>query len=691
MAKTKTKYKVLLIEPNYSNKYPPVGLMKIASYYRNLGNWEVFFYKGDLTLFVIERLADKMITELNDADSSGNNWQYHKDVLMEYIRTRKSQLLEDLPLADSDVKILLQNIINNYKDQYCKKTWQREWDRVGVTTLFTFYWDITIKTIEFARDYLVKDTKNLMVGGVLASIQPNELSKATQLPIHKHGEAGGIHIGILRPGDLDSKDTQPIDELELDYSILDEIEYQYPMSNAYYRYTTRGCVNRCKFCAVPTLEPEYQDYIPLKKRIDIIKDKYGEQKDLLLMDNNVLASTKYAHIIQEIKDCGFEKGAKFIQPNFFDIAIRNLNNGINDRAYIRKSWHLINELYKTLKGEESFAMYQLLEKYHLFKFYTTTKENLIASYEEIKPIYTKHHLPGKGKLRFIDFNQGMDARLFTPEKAKLLSQIAIRPVRIAFDDIKTEKKYRDAISMCVRAGIKDFSNYLLYNFNDKPEDLYQRLRINVDLCEELNVSIYSFPMKFHPIRKTDDMGDIDFSHNRDYIGQHWNRKYIRAIQAILNSTKGKIGKGTDFFEKAFGKTVDDFMKILVMPETMIIYRFLFEWFDTEKGKSAAISVLKSDAICNISTNSWWKCYCDTQKFVSAEEWQKVDGIIKSNNFDIDESSLSAQSIKLLKFYINNRKNVMEPDSDLWIMRQEYYKNPTIAPKRHSLRQISEKS
>ena len=45
--------KVLLVEPNYKNKYPPMGLMKIATYYRNLGD-DVTFFKGDLRDLVLE-------------------------------------------------------------------------------------------------------------------------------------------------------------------------------------------------------------------------------------------------------------------------------------------------------------------------------------------------------------------------------------------------------------------------------------------------------------------------------------------------------------------------------------------------------------------------------------------------------------------------------------------------------------
>ena len=103
----------------------------------------------------------------------------------------------------------------------------------------------------------------------------------------------------------------------------------------YFSYTTRGCVNKCPFCAVPILEPEYQDYIPIKKRIDWTTERFGAQRHLLLLDNNVFASKSFDKIIDEIKEAGFGKGQKFIPQDQLEIAIRQLNDGWNDRAYKR--------------------------------------------------------------------------------------------------------------------------------------------------------------------------------------------------------------------------------------------------------------------------------------------------------------------------------------------------------------------
>lgn len=658
---TKKIKKVLLIEPNYSNKYPPIGLMKLSTYYKNLGGWEVTFFKGDLKMFVIERIADRCIEEFNYIDST-IDWFLKRDEFIEYIKTRKKEVIERLAIERSDMELILLAKLDDWKNYYWKGTWKDnpEWDRVGVTTLFTFYWDITVETINFAK-LLVKKKKDLMVGGVLASIQPKELEEAT-----------GIKpwVGILgKPGVLDKGDTQIIDNLPLDYSILDEIEYKYPMSNAFYGYMTRGCIRHCAFCAVPTLEDKYIPYIPLKDRLDAVREVYGDQKDLLLMDNNVLASENLKDIIDDIVASGFGKGAKFVQPDMLEISIRNLQNGVNDRAYIRKSQALIAEFYqklKPMKGDESYEVYKVMARYHINKLATTKKENLIAAYEEIKDIYKRHQHPVP-RARYVDFNQGVDARLFTEEIVELLSRIAIRPLRIAFDDIKTFPSYNKAIRMSAAAGLKDFSNYLLYNFVDKPLDLYQRLRINVELCDELNVNIYSFPMKYHPIRKGKYDAE-DLSHNRDYIGKHWNRKYIRAIQAILNSTKGKVGKGITFFLEAFGNDETEYMELLEMPETFILYRFFFKWLD-EKG--------------SMGTDHWRQCWSHCMNTLAEDEKQLVLDIIHTNTFYKEEleAVTSADALKLLNFYTNYRKDIITPGTELYRLKQEYDENPTIQLRR----------
>lgn len=658
---TKKIKKVLLIEPNYSNKYPPIGLMKLSTYYKNLGGWEVTFYKGDLKMFVIERIADRCIEEFNYIDST-IDWFLKRDEFIEYIKTRKKEVIERLAIERSDMELILLAKLDDWKNYYWKGTWKDnpEWDRVGVTTLFTFYWDITVETINFAK-LLVKKKKDLMVGGVLASIQPKELEEAT-----------GIKpwVGILgKPGVLDKGDTQIIDNLPLDYSILDEIEYKYPMSNAFYGYMTRGCIRHCAFCAVPTLEDKYIPYIPLKDRLDAVREVYGDQKDLLLMDNNVLASENLKDIIEDIVASGFGKGAKFVQPDMLEISIRNLQNGVNDRAYIRKSQALIAEFYqklKPMKGDESYEVYKVMARYHINKLATTKKENLITAYEEIKDIYKRHQHPVP-RARYVDFNQGVDARLFTEEIVEQLSRIAIRPLRIAFDDIKTFPSYNKAIRMSAAAGLKDFSNYLLYNFMDKPLDLYQRLRINVELCDELNVNIYSFPMKYHPIRKGKEDAE-DLSHNRDYIGKHWNRKYIRAIQAILNSTKGKVGKGMTFFLEAFGNDETEYMALLEMPETFILYRFFFKWLD-EKG--------------SMGTDHWRQCWSHCMNTLPEDEKQLVLDIIHTNTFYKEEleAVTSEDALKLLNFYTNYRKDIITPGTELYRLKQEYDENPTIQLRR----------
>lgn len=627
--------KVLLLEPNYKNKFPPIGLMKLATYFKLRGD-DVVFYKGDMKDFLINDITNDCVDKLKQLDGS-INWNLRADRIATFIKYRKKSDLDKIGLEDSEYAILLYPWLEHFKNFYHKKEYIKhpKWDWVGVTTLFTFYWKITIETIEFAK-LLVKDKKNLMIGGVLASIQPKEIEEATGIKPH----CGTLHTPYK---DIDEDNPYIIDELPLDYSILDEIDYEYPDSGAFYSYSTRGCIRHCAFCAVPILEPQYQSYLPLKERIERTRRLYGDQQNLLLMDNNVLASENLAEIIEDIRSCGFTPGAKYIEPNQYNLAIRNLRLGMNDRAYIRKSWKLLKDLneMRSLNEEARTFIYRVREENDLLHVNTCTKEALIKTYKDFAPYFEKKYAKQKGRLRYIDFNQGVDARLFNDERVSLLSRIPVRPLRIAFDDIKTEKAYTKALSMSVNAGMKDFSNYLLYNFKDTPQDLYHRLRVNVDLCETLDVSIYSFPMKYHPIRD-------EHSHDRDYIGEHWNRKYIRAIQAILNATKGKIGRGVSFFEKAFGRNEEEYMELLIMPETFLLFRFFFEHLGYTQQWREAMSEL-TDA-----------------------EREELYPIIFKNDFNnIDELTENEKFRHILKFYKNYRGDIADHNSELFRLKQEF--------------------
>ena len=350
---------ILLIEPGYQNKYPPLGLMKIAQYHGVNGkNDNVTFIKG-----------------------------------------------EDSSVLD------------------------KVWDRIYVTTLFSFEWVKISKTIDFAIKAANNQSAKVFVGGIATSLMHEAfLNEARWSGVRfikgllKDGPADSLELDDFEEElYADDKSSEPIEDLIPDYNILNQITYQYPVQDAYFAYASRGCVRKCHFCGVPKLEGDQRDTYSLTRTIRGIEKLYGLKKDLTLMDNNIVASGNFKKIISEIIDLGFEKGA-------------------------------------------------------------TIRRNKITVQ------------------RRVDFNQGVDARILckTPMFLKEISKICIKPLRIAFDHIGLKKPYEQAIRYSHDAGLLNLSNYMLYNFHDTPDDLYQRMKLNIELNETLGTKIFSFPMRYQP-------------------------------------------------------------------------------------------------------------------------------------------------------------------------------------------------
>lgn len=283
---------------------------------------------------------------------------------------------------------------------------------------------------------------------------------------------------------------EPIEERVPDYAILDQIEYTYPVRDAYFGYASRGCVRKCSFCGVPKLEGAQREMPPLSRLVDGVREAHGEKKDLVLMDNNITASSRFREVIAEIRDLGFTPKSKLERP-----------------------------------GESP-------------------------------------------KARRVDFNQGVDARILAKSDMYLreMATICVSPLRIAFDHLGLRKVYEVAIRMAAENGLKSLSNYMLYNFMDTPTDLYERMRLNIELNQELGIRIWSFPMRYQPVTLKD----------RSHVGKHWNTYFLRSFQIMLQATHGVVSGNPEFFMRAYGEDKQEFIRLLSLPHAFIFHRDHFE-------------------------------------------------------------------------------------------------------------------
>src|SRR6266699_2187019 len=356
-------------------------------------------------------------------------------------------------------------------------TWarSRHWDRIYVSSLFTWELPRTADTIDF---YLpcVESPADIVVGGVAVTLLPEYIRQRSRCTIVE----GPLDMpGRLGPG------TPAIADLVPDYSLLNRVDYDYYPRDAFFVRITKGCIRACTFCAVPLLEKEFGTMTPFRAQIAEARARHGEKQHLVVMDNNILGVAGIENIFAEIRAAGFPAGAK-----------------------------------------------------------------------------------RRGRLRTVDFNQGLDARLIAerPELAKLLRTICVSPIRLAFDFLGIRVASERAIRLLANEGFNEFTNYMLFNFKDTPCDLFERVWINGHLNRELGIRITGFPMRFIP------MDDV----SRRHVATGWKWRYLRGLQCILLATRGLVSTSPEFIARSFGETVAEFQEILTMPDRYIIYRKHYE-------------------------------------------------------------------------------------------------------------------
>jgi len=136
---------------------------------------------------------------------------------------------------------------------------------------------------------------------------------------------------------------------------------------------------------------------------------------------------------------------------------------------------------------------------------------------------------------------------------------------------------------------------MLYNYQDTPKDLYERLIVNINLNRRWRnkkgkptASIYSYPMRYAPIDNTDSPTVVSQedgrrvptkpvdNQNGTYNGIFWTKRFVRNIEIMKGAAHGCISPTPSLARRTIGNTFKEFVANLYMPEELLRYRNKYE-------------------------------------------------------------------------------------------------------------------
>lgn len=376
------------------------------------------------------------------------------------------------------------------------------WDRIYITTLFTFDWKNVIETINFYKKAVGGSIHKIFVGGIMASIIPNDIFEETGIqPV----------VGVLdSPQKIGLPGDDNIDALPPDYTVLNNRIYA--INDTFYAYTTRGCKRQCAWCGVPSIEPDYCNYIDIKPMIREMRELYGDKSRLKLMDNNVLASPNLDQIVNDLVDLGYGRGqtTDTIPPR---TRVIDFNQGLEATHINEKNIALIEQLnirpmriaFDRLSYKDTYVKAVKLAQQHGFREFS----NYMLYNEKDTPRDLYDRL-----IINIEINKA-----WRDENGKSSAAIYSYPMRFA--------------------PIKD----------DSPE--------------RLNRSRDYVPPK--PSK------DIDYLNNAQ-----WTKRFTRNIEIIKGAAHGAISPTPTLALRAIGETYEEFIANLYMPEELLRNRDKYE-------------------------------------------------------------------------------------------------------------------
>jgi len=241
----------------------------------------------------------------------------NENKLMVLLKKSKKVLLLEPPYRRSYVPLGLAKIASYIKSnggsvEYSRGTIPKSFDLICISSVFTNDASIVLTSIKECERSLFTNEIPIVVGGIFASLMPDYIQEKTK---------ASVFTGYAKE----------LDEYTPDYSIDYQIKGFF--KDAMTLFTTRGCPNKCGYCMVWRMEPEFYIEPAWKKNITDVN-----REVCVVSDNNFL-SAPHSHIKDVIETLN-KYNKKIIFNNGVDCRLINNENVqlLSSLTYIRNGF-----------------------------------------------------------------------------------------------------------------------------------------------------------------------------------------------------------------------------------------------------------------------------------------------------------------------------------------------------------------
>lgn len=179
-------------------------------------------------------------------------------------------------------------------------------DKIYMSFIFSFFSKKYEETIDYYRK--MYPGIDVLIGGVFPSLNPKWFTKDKWSSDGFFDEDGIVDIWKgMHPDIEDLAPKYNVDVLDEDLfrgseRLKNAVEVK---KKKIVLYASRGCVNKCGYCAVPKLEGPMKSFKSIRKYLDAAKKEIPDATSVVLYDNNFTEHEYIDNIIDELDEYGY--------------------------------------------------------------------------------------------------------------------------------------------------------------------------------------------------------------------------------------------------------------------------------------------------------------------------------------------------------------------------------------------------